>query len=451
MSNTASYEQFLTARVQGNSTALRHLKTGVWLYFLLIIFEGALRKWFLPFLSTPLLIIRDPIAIWVIITALNKKILQPNNYITAIFVLSLISFVTAVTVGHGNVAVALFGLRILLVHFPFMFAIGAIFTAEDVIKIGKATLWIAIPMVILNGLQFYSPQTDWVNKGVGDDEGAGFRGALGYFRPPGTFSFTNGNALFFGFVASFVFYFLLHSNRINRLLLTGASIALIASIPLSISRSLSFTVAICGFFMLMTLSRKPQYAGRVIIGLIGVLILFIIVSRLAFFQTASEAFISRFTSANESEGGLVEGVIADRYFGGMIGAITNSYRTPFFGYGLGMGTNVGAQLLSSKATFLISEGEWGRLIGEMGLLIGLLVIFLRIFFCFDISVRAYQQLSKNNALPWMMLSFALLSVPQGQWAQPTSLGFSVLAGGLVLASLKQTKDNFIFASKNKES
>ena len=89
-------------------------KVGVWLYFFLIIFEGALRKWFLPSLSTPLLIIRDPIAFWVVITALNKKILRFNIYIVAIIIISIISFFNrGLPWDHGNVAVALYGLRIL--------------------------------------------------------------------------------------------------------------------------------------------------------------------------------------------------------------------------------------------------------------------------------------------------------------------------------------------------
>ncbi len=35
------------------------LKKGIWLYFFLLLFEGALRKWVLPSLSAPLLIVRD--------------------------------------------------------------------------------------------------------------------------------------------------------------------------------------------------------------------------------------------------------------------------------------------------------------------------------------------------------------------------------------------------------
>jgi hypothetical protein len=36
---------------------------------------------------------------------------------------------------------------------------------------GIATLWIAIPMAILIALQFHSPQSAWVNRGVGGEEG----------------------------------------------------------------------------------------------------------------------------------------------------------------------------------------------------------------------------------------------------------------------------------------
>ena len=35
----------------------------LWIYFWLLIFEGALRKWILPGLSNPLLLVRDPVAL----------------------------------------------------------------------------------------------------------------------------------------------------------------------------------------------------------------------------------------------------------------------------------------------------------------------------------------------------------------------------------------------------
>src|SRR5690554_2327554 len=100
------------------------LKKGIWIYFLLLIFEGALRKWFLPGLATPLLVVRDPIALFLILKAWQKGILVPNLYIIGTMVIGVISVYTSVLLGHGSIPVAIFGARILLIHFPLMFVIG---------------------------------------------------------------------------------------------------------------------------------------------------------------------------------------------------------------------------------------------------------------------------------------------------------------------------------------
>src|SRR5436853_5276743 len=117
---------------------LRSLKVAVWLYFLLIIFEGALRKWVLPGLSNPLLIVRDPIAIYIIVVARAKGLYSFNPYSFWMVLVTSIAVITAVTMGHGNIYVALFGARIFLIHFPLMFTIGRILDAHDLIQIGNA-------------------------------------------------------------------------------------------------------------------------------------------------------------------------------------------------------------------------------------------------------------------------------------------------------------------------
>lgn len=55
------------------------IKIAIWIYFILWIFEGALRKWVLPSLASSLLIVRDPVAIYIIIKTiyLNVKFLNP--------------------------------------------------------------------------------------------------------------------------------------------------------------------------------------------------------------------------------------------------------------------------------------------------------------------------------------------------------------------------------------
>ncbi|UOR04481.1 hypothetical protein MUN82_16230 [Hymenobacter aerilatus] len=318
-----------------------------------------------------------------------------------------------------------------------MFVIGRIFNRADVVQMGKALIWISIPMAVLITMQFYSPQSALVNRGVGGDmAGGGFDGAMGFFRPPGTFSFTNGVHLFFGLAACFVCYFWINNENVNKLALIAATVGLLAAIPFSISRSLLMYVAVAFMFGAIGMVRKPEYAGRIIIMILLGVALMAVLSQLSFLQTPIKAFTSRFENASDAEGGL-KGSLGTRYLGGMAEAVASSSQQPFFGYGLGMGTNAGTKLLTGDTVgYLISEGEWGRLIGEMGPLMGLTIIFIRLSLCVKIAVAAYRRLTQNDLLPWILLGYTLLIIPQGQWAQPTTLGFSTLIGGLILAAMR---------------
>lgn len=416
------------------------LKQGVWAYFILLLFEGALRRWILPGLATPLLVVREPVALWLIIVCLQRKILIPAYSLTLMTIIGVLGLVAALTLGHGNPFVALYGTRILLIHFPMMFIIRSIFTRKDVVQMGKVTVMIAIPMLVLIAFQFYSPQTAWVNRGVGGEEsGAGFSGAMGFFRPPGTFSFTNGTTLFFSFAASFIFYFWLNAENLNRWILIAATGALMMSIPLSISRALLFQIIISVVFCLYAGSSNPRYIGKMFGALIGLVLLVALLSQTSVVGPAIEAFTARFENANESEGGL-EGVLLDRYLGGMVGALSSSSNMPLWGYGVGMGTNVGAMLLTGGLTFLIAEGEWGRSIGELGPILGLGLVFIRIGLAGSLGVESFRKLRSGDLLPWMLLSNGLMLVAQGGWGQPTSLGFATLAGGLLMASLRDDEE-----------
>lgn len=422
--------------VRKNSTI--NLKRGIWLYFLLLIFEGAIRR-YIPPLATPFLLIRDPLALWLLFQTWKRGLFPGDVYSALMISIGIIGLFTALTVGHGNFFVALFGLRIFLIQFPLIFVIGNTFDRDDVIKIGKVTLWIAIGMVFLLAVQFYSPQSAWINQTVGNSGESGrLTGANGFYRPPGTFSFTTGVTLFYSLVTPYIIYFWLQTKEVNKKVLLAATFALLASIPLSISRGLLFQVILSIAFTFIALLRKPLLLRRMMIAIIGLGIVLALLSQVELFQIAVSTFSTRIDNANGSEGGL-EGTFSDRYLGGLLGALSGSSNIPFWGYGMGMGTNVGSQLLTGQRAFLIAEGEWGRVIGEMGPLLGLMIVFLRVALTFQIGLASYKRLKIGNLMPWMLLSYGVLIVSQVGWAQPTSLGFCVLIGGLMLASLNVPK------------
>ena len=72
---------------------------------------------------------------------------------------------------------------------------------------GRVMLAINIVVTLIVYLQFISPQTAFINIGIGGEGSSGFNGFRGYFRPSGTFSFTNGLSAFYILVSVFLFYF----------------------------------------------------------------------------------------------------------------------------------------------------------------------------------------------------------------------------------------------------
>lgn len=415
---------------------IQFIKNGIWLYIILLIFEGSLRKWVVPSLSTPLLVVRDPLAFILIFKSMQIKMLNRNAILASFIVVGTIAFFTALIFGHQNLIVAAFGARAIILHFPVIFIIGSVFSREDVIKVGVFLMYLLIPMVILTIIQFYSPQSSFVNHGVGDDnDGAGFGGALGYFRPPGTFSFINGLSLFYGLCSSYVFYFLYQSKEISKWLIITALFLSLLVIPFTISRTILFQTILCFLFSMIFIIKSPKYIIPIsFIVLISIFIFFYIQTSKSL-GIGIEAFTSRFESANESEGGL-KGSIVDRLFGTLLNALVNVVDQSIWGKGIGADTNVGMKILGAPEGSRIIDYEWSRIILEIGPFLGLIFIYTRVLFCFKLIRSAIKKIKMNDLLPWMLLSFTFLQLLQGQISQPTSLGFIVFSTGLVLASLK---------------
>lgn len=265
------------------------------------------------------------------------------------FFVSTISLILTLVAGHHNLFVAIFGWRIYFFHFPMIFIMAKLLSRNDLLKMGRFILYVSIPMTILIIMQFRSPQSAWVNMGVGGEGSAGYQGAMGYMRPPGTFSFTSGYVCYQAIVGCYLLYFLVENSSLprelkipQRTLYIMLACYLIA-IPTSISRTNFFQTIVFLFFLFIAALRKNSLKGKFFkFIIIGIIVIAVMLS-LGIGGEAIAAFSERLETANEIEGGM-EGVVGDRYAGGLFAAFTN-FNIPFFGYGLGLGTNVGANLM----------------------------------------------------------------------------------------------------------
>src|SRR5215472_15674993 len=102
---------------------LTRLKKLFWLYFVLLIFEGALRKWVAPHeLSAPLLIIRDPVSVWIIWEAYRTH-KWPHRWsaMLALLTVLMVGLFLVQSIGGARLIVGLYGLRSYLLPFPVLF------------------------------------------------------------------------------------------------------------------------------------------------------------------------------------------------------------------------------------------------------------------------------------------------------------------------------------------
>jgi hypothetical protein len=424
----------------------RRLRQLLWLYFWLLIFEGALRKWVVPGLSNPLLLVRDPIALlalWWGWPLLRQRRLQ--IWLQPLMLFGSLGGLLAVTVGHGDLFTALYGARVFLLQMPLIFLFAAVFDRRDVIRFAWALLWLSIPMTVLLAIQSGLPDSHFLNVGPGGFGTAAFQGALGRSRPPGTFTFISGVVSFYSLAAASLFMVIYGSKvrQRGRLFCMVAGIALVVALPVSISRSLLAAYLLVLVSLIVTLLISRVRILPLVSGLFAVLIAFGLATTLPVFQDTSVAFLARWEGAGAASGsdreevgdvGIATNQLQNRVLPGFTQPFSDLDRIPLLGNGIGMGSNVGAQRLGDGKGFLLGEGGWEVSIGELGPVLGLPFILWRVALAFWILRLALLATSRGNRLPLILAGASFLDVMTSQLSQPTGLGFMVLSGGLTLAA-----------------
>ncbi len=409
------------------------IKRLIWLYLLLLVGEGVLRKWILPGLSEPLLIIRDPVVFGVYACALLSGRFP---FRTAHFIILMMIFGSIVfaTITGTPLVVALYGIRINFLHLPLIFIIADVFDRADVIRIGRVVLWLTIPISILMVFQYLAGSHSWLNVGAGGDTGAQLRGALGKIRPPGPFAFITGPVLWFPLATAFTFYGWVHRSIYSRWLLVPVTCLIFIVIPISVSRMLMLSVLVVVAFGLVSLLRNPQRALGVFVPLLLIALTYSAIGN----GEMTEAFGNRW---EDSTKGGISASIFERYLNEYVVGIETIGHAPIFGHGIGMGSNVGARYTTGQMGFQLAESEWAKVILELGPILGVLFIAYRVWLSFSLLLAGWKRLfTDHDSLSWLICGACVLTVISGQWAPPTILGFAVFGAGLTLAAAKLDDD-----------
>jgi hypothetical protein len=408
--------------------SVRPIRILLWLYVALLIGEGALRKWFLPHLSGPLLIVRDPVLMAMYAMALAEGIFPFNRFVGTTILLAGLSFFCSLCV-FGHLGIILYGVRTNFLHLPLIFLLPKIFNREDVTRLARWFLLCLIPMTLLVAWQFKSPAGARVNAATGGELGGQLLAAGSHVRPAGTFSFVTGMVCFLSLAAAFLLGGFVDKINIPRWLRTVSIPCLMLSLAISGSRAAVVAVTIIVAVVFIVCLRKPSELRRFLVPAVLAYVAFLAMTHSSLGQQGLEVHQERF----QQKGGIQVGILG-RYLGAFGESIGVACRVPLLGYGLGLGTNGGAALLNGSRSFLMAENEWPRVIAESGPILGYAYLLLRLWICGFLVRQAWLALGRGQSMPFFLVAAAGLDIIAGQFGQPTILGFAVLSAGLSLAS-----------------
>lgn len=425
--------------------ARRQIITLIFLIYWLLIFEGALRKWILPQAQQYLFFIRDPFVLLVYFYAFKNRLFPRFSPLLVwaglLAIAGLAAGLGAVLAGSVSPAIVVYGWRNYFLYLPLAFVIGEYFSAEDLNRLVRHTLLLAIPISIVVFLQFLAPAPATINAGLiaGGVYQPGVSG--GIVRTYGTFTSSAGQT---PFVASLVVvvltaWILPRSRRPLRgaalILASGAAITCLA---LSGSRGafiLAGIVLAAALASSLLMTRASIKFRALFIPLIILAASAIAVTTI--FSDAWQALVTRSVGAYDTESAIYSFGTAGRAFAGFTDFVPLLTTTPLLGYGLGtFGNAFGLEFTSLLAPSLSAESDWARNVLELGPVLGLLYIGLRIAIVISVARGAVLATRRsNNPMPFLLLGFCGVLLLQGQiTGQGSVLGFGWLYAGFCMAA-----------------
>lgn len=420
----------LAARAAASSERnRRRLVSLVWLYFALLILEGVLRKWVFPEWSDALLIVRDPVAAFILYLGLRDGyvpmggLMRRLRWVPLAFVLLA---TVQLTVYHVPAATLLFGLRTFFLHPPVIFVMARVLDGRDLRRFVMAMVVVAVPIAFLMVAQFRASPEDWINRGAGVGSSQ-LLSALHRVRPAGPFSFITGPVCYFSLLMACLITVHLNRLRISPLVEGYGWVALLVATSVSGSRALAFGLVPVLLAAVVVLARRPVLTGTILRSVvIGATVVMTVWG-----SSAINEGLAVFDARMQQSGGVhnLVGRSTDAY----TQAVSAFIETPAWGLGLGLGTNAGSAL-ADRPAFALGEGEWSRVLYEAGSILGAAYLAWRVWLCtwlFRLSLRAA---ATGAVLPMTVFGAVLSNLLLGQWGQPTTQGFAVLGAGVCLAA-----------------
>ncbi len=403
-------------------------------FYLFLPLEGILRKWVLPDIEKVFGFVRDPIliAIYVAYALRPRRTVPIWAAMYFIFAGLFVGYVFLFAIFNDTPPiVTALGIRSYVLYIPLAFILGQELSNVDLRRMIILSLSISIPIALLVFVQFASPVESPVNKGTSDDIEGRFVVVAGIVRPYGPFTFAQAQAHFGALMLAitFIAWEKRRQYAIPTVLLAAGALSTLTMGALSGARTFFGLAAIvCVSYILVGLTAPQARQGIARLASFAVMLSAFFVVFLVVFPTAFSSMLER-----QAEAEYIEGSTTARALGGF--DISEQLdRAPLFGCGAGAGSNA-ATVITGQQGFVYGETEWGRVVNELGSLIGPLAILFRLgatlwlgWRCVEINRRT----GDGAALTLFGFSGYMLLYAQTT-GQNQNLSFCWFAAGLTLA------------------
>jgi hypothetical protein len=395
--------------------AWRNWEFGIKALLVVVILEGAVRKWFLPSASEIVYFYKDFLMVVIVASYLTKKRKSPLliKHELKLFSVILFAFALYVVAAISNPKlphplVGLLGVKAYLFYVPLVFLVPRMFTSkEKLVTFLKWYLIIALPVAALSAMQFAdSDPNSALNRYAWDEttaaatgmemQVANFQDSAGsnYVRVTGPFSYISGLAIYLPTMFALLLG-LIAQRSIGSL---PKGFRWIYHLALAIVATATFMTgsrgAVLNLFAIAlvfyVMASKKDLLRRLRQAAIGAVLIGIALT--VFFPQAFDALYTRSLGGEDQ---IEEGS----------GRVDDIFQLPIneaayagaFGYGVGATQNATPVIMSKLNLPFVGEqipigyeGESGRVMLELGVVGYLLHLFLRLSIFFTLLIACFS-------------------------------------------------------------
>lgn len=375
-----------------------------YLFLIIVITEGIIRKWMLPSLSSVIFIIKYLLLFQMTLIYIKSNKYEFNYlnypYFKTYFIFFIFCFLN-LFVSYFSFKTWLIGILSYFAFSILLFVTPKVITNIDNLnKLLKYILWITLFTVILGLIQFYLPPSHILNTYAGESEYIATSGNA--TRITTIFNYITGNTTFISFAVAITLFSLLNRSKKINIIAILTLILVFFNMFATGSRSVIVYIvlsSLIGLFSYLILFYKYNLFKTFIKSLAFIFLLYILSLYDLLPIDSLFTFLDRINSINDSSTGRVEW---------MINAIPNAIeKAGLMGYGIG-GTNnisitISDNIFTIGLSFIPNELDQliSRIIFEIGIIGFIIFYILLLFIFFDMWTKIY--LIKNKKMKFLSI------------------------------------------------